>query len=60
VRDLLERGAPGAIVNVSSKAGSVSLPYLSAYCASKGAVDQLTRSMAYELGPHNVRFPHFN
>ena len=26
-----------------------------AYCASKGALDQLTRVMALELGPHNIR-----
>lgn len=25
------------------------------YCASKGALDQLTRVMALELGPHNIR-----
>jgi len=26
-----------------------------AYCASKGALDQLTRVMAIELGPHGIR-----
>lgn len=25
------------------------------YCATKGAVDQLSKVMALELGPHNIR-----
>nr|CAD7573890.1 unnamed protein product [Timema californicum] len=25
------------------------------YCGTKGAVDMLTRTMALELGPHNIR-----
>jgi len=30
------------------------LKNLIVYCTSKAAVDQLTRSLAYELGPHKV------
>lgn len=45
----------GAIVNVSSQASQVALTDHTSYCVSKGAVDQLTRMMALELGPHNVR-----
>jgi L-xylulose reductase len=45
----------GAIVNVSSKASQVALTDHMSYCMSKGAIDQLTRVMALELGPHNVR-----
>ncbi|CAM3275758.1 SDR family oxidoreductase [Deinococcus saxicola] len=54
-RGLIERGAAGAIVNVSSQSSSVGLPSHAAYCASKGALDQLTRVMAIELGPHGIR-----
>ncbi|GHF45517.1 NAD(P)-dependent dehydrogenase (short-subunit alcohol dehydrogenase family) [Deinococcus metalli] len=54
-RGLIARGAPGAIVNVSSQASTVGLPEHAAYCASKGALDQLTRVMAIELGPHGIR-----
>jgi NAD(P)-dependent dehydrogenase (short-subunit alcohol dehydrogenase family) len=45
----------GAIVNVSSQASKVALVDHTAYCVSKGAIDQLTRVMALELGPHNIR-----
>ena len=53
--DLIARQAPGAIVNVSSTAAQRGLADHAAYCASKGALDQLTRVMALELGPHNIR-----
>lgn len=53
-RGMVARGR-GAIVNLSSQASMVSLRDHTAYCASKGALDQLTRMMALELGPHNVR-----
>ncbi|CAM3552229.1 SDR family oxidoreductase [Deinococcus frigens] len=54
-RGLIARGAAGAIVNVSSQSSAVGLPNHAAYCASKGALDQLTRVMAIELGPHGIR-----
>lgn len=41
----------GAIINHASIAGLVGLANVSAYCASKGALVQLTRSMAIELAP---------
>ncbi len=43
-----------SIVNVSSTCGQVGAAGLAAYCASKGALDQLTRSMALELGPQKI------
>ena len=52
---LIERGASGAVVNVSSTAAQRGLADHAAYCASKGALDQLTRVMALELGPYNIR-----
>jgi L-xylulose reductase len=55
VRDLLRRGAPGAIVNVSSVAAGVGTPRHTAYCASKAALDAITRVMAVELGPAGIR-----
>ena len=53
--DLIARGKPGAIVNVSSIASHVGFPHHAAYCASKGALDALTRVLAVELGPHGIR-----
>lgn len=45
----------GSIVNFSSIAGSAGLPRTAAYCASKGGVDALTRALAAEWAPHNIR-----
>jgi NAD(P)-dependent dehydrogenase (short-subunit alcohol dehydrogenase family) len=45
----------GCIINVASAAGLVALYKCSAYSASKGAVVQLTRTMALELAPFNIR-----
>lgn len=45
----------GAIVNISSQAGFVSLPEESIYCMSKAAVNHLTKCLAVEWAPHNIR-----
>jgi len=45
----------GAIVNLSSIAGLVGYPGASPYCASKGAITNLTRALAIELGPDGIR-----
>src|SRR5690625_6794793 len=50
---LLKSG--GNIVNISSTAGLTGLPYNSAYCASKGAVLQLSRALAVEYAGRGVR-----
>lgn len=52
-REMIERGG-GKIINISSQSGQVALPLRAAYCASKGGVDQLTRTLALEWAPHNV------
>ena len=44
----------GRIVNVSSIAGSRSIPGPVHYAASKGALDGMTRSLAHELGPYGI------
>ena len=54
-RQMIARSEGGAIVNVSSQSSVRALPDHATYCASKGAVDQLTRVMALELGPHQIR-----
>jgi NAD(P)-dependent dehydrogenase (short-subunit alcohol dehydrogenase family) len=45
----------GCIINVASVAGLKALYKCSAYTASKGGLVQLTRTMALELAPHNIR-----
>jgi NAD(P)-dependent dehydrogenase (short-subunit alcohol dehydrogenase family) len=50
---LLDGG--GNIVNIASNAGLMGQPYSAAYCASKGGVVQLTRSLADEYLSKGVR-----
>ena len=54
-RDMVARKAPGSIVNISSVANTIAFQDHTTYCISKGGVDQLTRCMAMELGPHKIR-----
>ena len=51
---MIERGSGGTVVNISSVASSLALENHTAYCSSKGALDQVTSCMALELGPHKV------
>jgi L-xylulose reductase len=52
---MIERGVPGSIVNVSSMASFQALHDHAAYCASKAGLDQLSAVMAVELGQHGIR-----
>ncbi len=45
----------GAIINISSVAATAAPPTTSVYSATKAAVDAVTRSLAKELGPRNIR-----
>ena len=54
-RDMIARGQGGSIVNLSSQASMAALADHAAYCASKGGLDMLTKVMALELGPHQIR-----
>lgn len=51
----MRRKGGGCIVNISSTCATRALRNRAAYCASKGAVDALTRCMAIELSPCNIR-----
>lgn len=53
-RAMREAGG-GSIVNVSSIAGALPHPWMSAYCVSKAGLDMLTRCAADELGEHGIR-----
>jgi NAD(P)-dependent dehydrogenase (short-subunit alcohol dehydrogenase family) len=54
-RRMLATGHPGAIVNLSSQMGHVGAPNRSVYCATKHAVEGLTKALAVELAPHGIR-----
>jgi NAD(P)-dependent dehydrogenase (short-subunit alcohol dehydrogenase family) len=45
----------GAIINISSQLGFVGFERFSAYCASKGAIIQLTKAMALEYSRYGIR-----
>ena len=45
----------GVVVNISSNVGITPTPMASVYSATKGAVDNLTRSLALELGIRRIR-----
>ncbi|CAN4116054.1 unnamed protein product [Withania somnifera] len=51
----LKASGNGRIVFISSVAGFVSLPLCSIYSAAKGAMNQLTRSLACEWAKDNIR-----
>lgn len=46
---------PGSIITISSQMGHVGGPNRTVYCASKFAVEGMTKAMAIELGPHDIR-----
>src|SRR5262245_61929377 len=51
----LRRRGGGSIINIGSYDGFLADPNFSAYCASKGAVQALTRSIAIDLGKDRIR-----
>ena len=54
VPGMIERGS-GVIINVSTMVASFGNPGMSAYGASKAALELLTKAWAAEYGPHGVR-----
>jgi len=52
---MVDKGIAGSIINMSSVNAQVAIPTISAYCASKGGVMQLTKAMALSLAPNNIR-----
>jgi len=53
-RLMLEQGG-GCILNISSIGGLSPMEGLGAYCISKAAINMLTKAMAVELGPYQIR-----
>jgi 3-oxoacyl-[acyl-carrier protein] reductase len=54
VKNMIRRGT-GSVVNVSSVNGVRGHSGVSVYSATKAALDGMTRSLARELGPRNIR-----
>jgi len=54
-KSLIARNRPGAIVNLSSQASQAALMDHVIYGMTKASVDQMTRVLALELGPKQIR-----
>ena len=54
-RSRIGLGGGGAIVNVSSLSSFIGFDDHASYCASKGALDAMSRVMTNELGSHGIR-----
>ena len=55
VRSMVKAGTGGAIINMTSQMGHVGSPGRTVYCMTKHALEGLTKAMAVELAPHNIR-----
>jgi NAD(P)-dependent dehydrogenase (short-subunit alcohol dehydrogenase family) len=54
-KNMLARKSGGVILNVSSQMGHVGAVNRSVYCASKHAIEGLTKALAVELASHGIR-----
>lgn len=54
-KHMKDNSIKGSVINISSILGQVGFRTASAYCASKGAVNQLTKASALELAPLGIR-----
>ena len=55
VRAMVKAGTGGVIINLTSQMGHVGSPGRTVYCMTKHALEGLTKAMAVELAPHNIR-----
>ena len=51
----MRKQGKGVIINQASNLGFISTPFWPAYCATKGAVIALTKAMAVDHAPDNIR-----
>ena len=52
---MIEAGNCGAIINITSIGGVRGFSGMPGYAASKGGLEHLSRGLAMDLGPHNIR-----
>ncbi|HVC82657.1 MAG TPA: SDR family oxidoreductase [Chloroflexota bacterium] len=53
-RQMIKQGESGRIINISSVHEDMPMPTNAAYCAAKGGLRMLMRTLAVELGPHQI------
>jgi len=51
----MEKAGRGAVLNISSMAGENTAARMASYASSKAATNHLTRNIAFDLGPKNIR-----
>lgn len=54
-RGLIAAGRPGSLINISSQMGHIGGPDRAVYCASKHALEGMTKAMALEWAGHGIR-----
>jgi NAD(P)-dependent dehydrogenase (short-subunit alcohol dehydrogenase family) len=54
-RSMVKGGKGGIIINMTSQMGHVGSPGRTVYCMTKHALEGLTKAMAVELAPHDIR-----
>jgi glucose 1-dehydrogenase len=54
-RQMIAQGGGGCIINISSVHEDLPMPGNAVYCAGKGGLRMLTRTLANELAPHRIR-----
>ena len=53
-RQMIKQGGGGRIINISSVHEDLPMPTNAPYCATKGGLRMLTRTIAVELAPHQI------
>ena len=54
-QNLIKAGAAGSIITISSQMGHVGASNRTVYCASKHALEGMTKALSWELGQKNIR-----
>ena len=54
-KKMIERGKGGKVINIGSLTSVLGLPYLTVYSMTKGAIGQLSMSLAAEWGKHDIQ-----
>jgi NAD(P)-dependent dehydrogenase (short-subunit alcohol dehydrogenase family) len=55
VRRLMQEGKPGSLIHMGSQMGHVGGPNRSLYCASKWALEGMSKAFALDLAAHSIR-----
>lgn len=60
IRLMIRDGIEGAIVSIGSISAHAGQPFISAYCASKGALETMTRNVAFSVMANRIRVNQLN